>query len=373
MGRRRSTRSSWTAAWAFMAERYFEPAEVERLIATLTRLMAGVEGRHEPRGPAHRDREGASRRDRRDGRHHQGPGARARRLPAPARRARREPVLEVRRDGGQSLARPRRGLRQPEAAVSLAFGRPRRYDAIFFDLFDTLVHFDRERLPQIDVDGRSIRSTAGCLHALLQPHAPSVSLAQCYVALVASWKEAERLRAIDHREVSAPERFRDFFDRLALEHATLAPDLAAVLIEAHRAELSKAASFPPHYGPLLRRLAKDYRLAVVSNFDYTPTAIGILEAAGVLDLFAAVIVSDAVGWRKPRPDIFRRALDATGADPAHTLFVGDRADIDVEGAHRVGMDAAWINPDREPLPEGVTPPEYEIRDLADLAPILGLT
>jgi len=29
------------------------------------------------------------------------------------------------------------------------------------------------------------------------------------------------------------------------------------------------------------------------------------------------------------------------------------------------MDAAWINPDREPLPEGVTPPEYEIRDLAD--------
>ena len=257
--------------------------------------------------------------------------------------------------------------------MSLAFGRPRRYDAIFFDLFDTLVHFDRERLPQIDVDGRSIRSTAGCLHALLQPHAPSVSLAQCYEALVASWKEAERLRAIDHREVSAPERFRDFFDRLALEHATLAPDLAAVLIEAHRAELSKAASFPPHYGPLLRRLAKDYRLAVVSNFDYTPTAIGILEAAVVLDLFAAVIVSDAVGWRKPRPDIFRRALDATGADPAHTLFVGDRADIDVEGAHRVGMDAAWINPDREPLPEGVTPPEYEIRDLADLAPILGLT
>src|SRR2546427_559543 len=42
MGRRRSTRSSWTAAWAFMAERYFEPAEVERLIPTPTRLMAGV-------------------------------------------------------------------------------------------------------------------------------------------------------------------------------------------------------------------------------------------------------------------------------------------------------------------------------------------
>ena len=225
----------------------------------------------------------------------------------------------------------------------------RRYDAIFFDLFDTLVHFDRERLPQIDVGGRTIRSTAGCLHALLQPHAPSISLAQCYEALAASWKEAERLRAIDHREVGAPERFRDFFGRLEVEHATLSPHLASVLIEAHKAELSKAASFPPHYGPLLRRLAAHYRLAVVSNFDYTPTATGILEAAGVLPLFAAVIVSDAVGWRKPRPD------------------------IDVEGAHRVGMDAAWVNPAREPLPEGIAPPEYEIRDLADLEPILGLT
>jgi len=249
----------------------------------------------------------------------------------------------------------------------------RRYEAIFFDLFDTLVHFDRARLPLIDVGGRTIHSTAGCLYALLQPHAPSVSLDQCYEALAASWKEAERLRAIDHREVGAPERFRDFFGRLALEHATLAPDLATVLIEAHKAELSKAASFPAHYGALLRRLARGYRLAVVSNFDYTPTATGILEAAGVLNLFAAVIVSDAIGWRKPRPDIFRSALAATGADPARTLFVGDRADIDVEGAHRVGMDAAWVNPSRDPLPGGIAPPEYEIRDLADLAPILGLS
>jgi putative hydrolase of the HAD superfamily len=92
----------------------------------------------------------------------------------------------------------------------------------------------------------------------------------------------------------------------------------------------------------------------------------------VLDVFAAVIVSDAVGWRKPRPDIFRTALATTGANAARTLFVGDRADIDVEGAHRAGMDAAWLNPARDPLPEGIAPPEYEIRDLADLESILSL-
>src|SRR6185503_4718338 len=125
---------------------------------------------------------------------------------------------------------------------------------------------------------------------------------------------------------------------------------------------AKAARFPDHYGPLLRRLASRYQLAVVSNFDYTPTALAILDAAGVRDLFAAIVVSDEVVWRKPRADIFQEALRRTGAKPRQTLFVGDRADIDVVGAHGVGMDAAWINPDRDPLPPGILPPLYEIRD-----------
>lgn len=227
--------------------------------------------------------------------------------------------------------------------------------------------FDRERLPTIEVRGKMIRSTAGRLYELLRAHAPAVTLPACYDALLASWQEAERQRAIDHREVSAPERFRDFFTRLALEPA---PAVAQAMIDAHRSALAAAATFPAHYGPLLRRLARTHRLAVVSNFDYSPTALAILDAAGVRDLFAAIVVSDQVGWRKPRPDIFHHALEAAGADPARTLFVGDKAELDVAGAQRVGMDAAWINPGREALPEGVHPPEYEIRDLAELEPIV---
>jgi FMN phosphatase YigB (HAD superfamily) len=222
-------------------------------------------------------------------------------------------------------------------------------------------------LPTIEIRGKVVRSTAGCLHELLRAHAPGVTLPACYDALLASWQEAERQRAIDHREVAAPERFRDFFARLELEPA---PGVAQALIDAHRAALAAAATFPAHYGPLLRRLAGTHRLAVVSNFDYSPTALAILESAGVRDVFAAVVVSDQVGWRKPRPDIFRYALEATGADPGRTLFVGDKAELDVAGAHRVGMDAAWINPEREALPVGVRPPEYEIRDLAELEPIV---
>jgi HAD superfamily hydrolase (TIGR01549 family) len=244
------------------------------------------------------------------------------------------------------------------------------YRAVFFDLFDTLVRFERDRLPEIQINGKRVRSTAGHLHAVLARAVPDVSLEQCYAALLASWQEAERRRAIDHREVGARERFAEFFRQLGLDAARLPADLDVALIDAHRRELAKAASFPAHYRPLLERLARRHCLAVVSNFDYSPTALAILDAAGVRELFAAIVVSDEVGWRKPRADIFQVALQRAGAEAHHTLFVGDRIDIDVAGAHAVGMDAAWINPDRAPLPPGVAPPIYEIRDLADLEAIL---
>jgi FMN phosphatase YigB (HAD superfamily) len=246
------------------------------------------------------------------------------------------------------------------------------YEAVLFDLFDTLVRFDRDRLPVVQVDGRVVRSTVGHLHPILTKVAPAVSLEALYQALLASWQEAERRRAIDHREVAAPERFAHLFQCLGLDAAACPRPVMQALLDAHRQGLSGAAEFPAHHGPLLADLASRFRLAVVSNFDYTPTAVGILEAAGVASLFETIVVSDAVGWRKPAAAIFEVALARLGLSPQQALFVGDRADIDVVGAQRVGMHVAWLNPDGAALPPGVARPEYELRDLEDLRGILRL-
>ena len=246
------------------------------------------------------------------------------------------------------------------------------YTAILFDLFDTLVRFDRERMPEIEINGKAVRSSAGLLHGILRTQCPEIGLDRCYEALGESWREAERLRAIDHREVAADARFAHFFRTLGLEESALPEGFGRSLIDAHRSALGRAAEFPPHHGPLLRRLAERYKLAVVSNFDYTPTALDILERAGVTDLFQTIVVSDEIGWRKPRRDIFDAALHRLAVRASDSLFVGDRADMDVLGAQQIGMDAAWINRDGEPLPAGIKPPTYEIRDLGELAAILKL-
>ncbi len=244
------------------------------------------------------------------------------------------------------------------------------FAAVLFDLFDTLVLFDSRRLPEVDLGGRRVRSSVGRLHELLGPYAPGVTIERCYDALIWSWKEAERLRAVDHREVPAPVRFGRWLERLSVDRTACPPDLVSSLLEAHRSELMKAAEFPAHHGPLLRRLAERVPLAVVSNFDYTPTALAILEAAGVADVFRAIVVSDQVGWRKPKRDIFEVALAKLGVEPERALFVGDRADIDVLGAQALGMPVAWVNRNGEALPRDVPPPTFEIRDLAELDAIV---
>ena len=242
--------------------------------------------------------------------------------------------------------------------------------AILFDLFDTLVLLDRNRLPEVLINGKARRTTAGHLHDAFQPFAPGVSLEDFVEGLFWSWQEAERIRGEDHREVTAPERFGMMFARLGLGEGKLPGEALDILLATHMRELSKAVVFPEHHRALLRALRERHRLAVVSNFDYAPTARHVLEREGVADLFETIVVSDEVGWRKPKPVIFERALGHLAIQPGEALFVGDRADIDVVGAQAVGMASAWINREASALPEGMTPPEYEIRDLGELEAIL---
>jgi len=246
------------------------------------------------------------------------------------------------------------------------------YRAVLFDLFDTLVRFDRDLLPELTVKGKVIRSTAGKLHETFRSFAPCVELHDFVEALTWSWQEAEKIRNDTHREVAAPERLEFLLRRLGLDPAGLDPAAVPTLLDAHRRELSRAIVFPAHHGSLLRALREQYRLAVVSNFDYTPTALGVLEREGIAHLFDAILVSDEVGWRKPKALIFETALERLGIAAAEALFVGDRIDADVAGAQAAGLGSVWINPAAIPLPPDASPPDFEVRDLAELGPILGI-
>jgi FMN phosphatase YigB (HAD superfamily) len=245
-----------------------------------------------------------------------------------------------------------------------------RYTTVLFDLFDTLVRFDRERLPCIRVSGREVRSSVGSLYPVAAEALPGVGLDAFYEAFLGSYRDADRRRETDYREVPAPERFGLCYARLGVDPAAVPAGLTERLIEIHATCLAAVAEPLPGRGELLDWLAGRYRLGLVSNFDYSPAVRRILADGGILERFEAVVVSDTIGWRKPSPRIYQAAFARLGVHAGECLFVGDRPDIDVAGAKAVGMDVAWMNPEAAVFPEGVPAPEFTLAGLGDLRPLL---
>ena len=190
------------------------------------------------------------------------------------------------------------------------------------------------------------------------------------------------LRAIGREPVPAlTERFRDAYLPLLWVPGTLEeveyPALVRRLLteegivvtdeeldsflEAEHAAWQPARMLATTTHALLEALRdRDLRVGLVSNaFDPPHLLHRDLEQMGVAQRLDVAVFSSEVGWRKPHPAIFERALEAIGVDPEATLFVGDTLATDVAGAKAFGMhtcQALWFRAD-----EDADAPEPEFR------------
>lgn len=98
----------------------------------------------------------------------------------------------------------------------------------------------------------------------------------------------------------------------------------------------------PHAKTLLRNTAEKCKLGLISNFTYTPLIYASLRKIGINQFFNAVVVSEAVGWRKPHKNIFQTALERLNVTAEETIYIGDSPLEDIEGAKEVGMKTVFI-------------------------------
>jgi putative hydrolase of the HAD superfamily len=111
--------------------------------------------------------------------------------------------------------------------------------------------------------------------------------------------------------------------------------------------------------PTLRELrARGLRTAVVSNCDHGTRPV--VERLGLHEETDAVVLSFEAGVAKPDAGIYRKALEALGAEPAEAVFVDDQLAY-CEGAQAVGIRPFLVlRHDARPL-EGVsTPSSHEV-------------
>jgi putative hydrolase of the HAD superfamily len=145
---------------------------------------------------------------------------------------------------------------------------------------------------------------------------------------------------------------------------------AGTLLEDYRSRYPGFASLAPGARETVAAIrAEGLRTGILTNGNER-VQMAKIEAIGFADLLDTIVVSEAVGLRKPDPAIFVMATDRLGVDPAATLFVGDSPETDIVGAAGAGLQTAWFRNGAE-WPEGLLP--RADADIDRLAEVLRLT
>ena len=243
---------------------------------------------------------------------------------------------------------------------------------IVFDLFDTLVDQDPTRLAFVEHEGRRLSPSTVRLHAhLIRGGLHGISLGD----FAREQRQVDReLRAetLD-RDLELPtlRRFEGLASRLGLADRE---GLTQAWTRIHMDVLREALTVPTHHEAVLATLAGEHRLALCSNFSHGETARAILAERGLDRHLSSIIVSEEVGFRKPRPEIFASVADSLGLAPREMLHVGDDLRADVGGAARAGMRTVWLtrrirDPEAELAAYEGPRPDFGLEDLLDL-PVL---
>jgi HAD superfamily hydrolase (TIGR01549 family) len=92
----------------------------------------------------------------------------------------------------------------------------------------------------------------------------------------------------------------------------------------------------------LRKLAQDYRLALMTN---NPRSVGekSLEALGARSSFSVLVGLDDTLTGKPAPEPFVEVCKRLGLGPRDCVSIGDRFDVDLAPAMELGMGAILVD------------------------------
>ena len=161
--------------------------------------------------------------------------------------------------------------------------------------------------------------------------------------------------------------FRAAIDAQARLVVGLLPDRVDASALAQRLH-AEALEIVARNRPILERLARRYRLGVVSNF--TGNLRPCLEELGLARFFAVLSDSAVLGWSKPDPRIFAHTLATLQALPQRAWMVGDNFEADIRGAASLGLRTCWLAPSDRSPPAGELVPTARISRLPDVQRVL---
>lgn len=222
-----------------------------------------------------------------------------------------------------------------------------RYQAILFDADNTLLDYDK-------TEAYALRTSFAALGLEYQQESVLGQYRELNKAL---WEEFER------GEVSAAELRTERFRRLLEEIGAHISETD--LSDLYLRKLEETGFLTPGADEVLSALDRRVRMALVTN-GFSSVQRSRLAQSGIENYFEHIIISEEVGCRKPKVEIFDLAMRLLfPVDREKTLFVGDSLTSDIKGGNEAGIDTCWYNPQCEKNGTEIRP-KYEVRKLEDV-------
>jgi HAD superfamily hydrolase (TIGR01662 family) len=210
---------------------------------------------------------------------------------------------------------------------------------VIFDLGSTLITFTG--------DLAEVRARAHCaLLEELRGDGLALRPRRFLPRLARRFDEYDRKRASDHLEPTALSVLT-----AVLREEKVTPPPADRLNRALQAmyevyELNWKL-FPDSIAALERIRARGLRLALLSNAADEANVRRMLSEHKLESRFDPVVISAAIGVRKPDARAFQPILSAWGHPPAEIVMIGDQLGTDVLGAKQLGMRAIWLRTEED--------------------------
>ena len=210
----------------------------------------------------------------------------------------------------------------------------RRFDAVLFDLGNTLIYFDGE-WPEV------IRQGDTQLLAVLQAAGLRLDTQAFTTEFETRLDAYYSQRNTEFIEYTTAYILRGLLADMGypeVSETTLQRALKAMyaISQAHWIPESDAQ-------PTLQFLRQQgYHLGLISNAGDDRDVQILVDKAGVRLYFDVILTSAAEGIRKPNPHLFHKALSTWGTPPGRAAMVGDTLGADILGARNAGLFSIWI-------------------------------
>ncbi len=87
---------------------------------------------------------------------------------------------------------------------------------------------------------------------------------------------------------------------------------------------------------------KGYKQHIITN-GFEKTQIQKMQNSGIYQYFDVLVASETAMALKPHKEIYEFAMQQVNATPKECIMIGDDNNVDIAGAHNVGMDSIWFN------------------------------